>query len=70
MKPLRQPKTLTLDGARYRLVQPWKAVTGTISEGPFYRRTGEPDSGWLYLPDAGFLHTASGKLAFMHRISA
>lgn len=69
MKPLRQPKKLALGGFSYELVSPWKAVTDVISEGPFYRRVDEPDSGFVYLPDASFLHVKNAPLSFMHRIS-
>jgi hypothetical protein len=69
VKPLRQPKTLTLDGKRYSLVVPWKHIEGPISEGPFYRLRGDKSSS-LFLPDARYLHTATGKLEFMHRIQS
>lgn len=69
MKPIRQPKTLTLDGIRYRLVLPWRHIGGSISEGPFYSKVGDT-SGDLYLPDAGFLHTKDGTLQFLHRLPA
>jgi hypothetical protein len=68
MKPLRQPKTLTLGGTKYKLAIPWRAVSDAISEGPFYRRVGEPDSGYAYMPDAGFLHVKGSPLSFMHRV--
>lgn len=67
MTPKRQPKTLSLGGKLYVLVVPWKHIEGPISEGPFYRLRGDK-SGQLFLPDARYLHTATGKLEFMHRI--
>ena len=70
MKPLRQPKTLTLDGVKFTRVSIWKQISETISDGPFYRRVGEPDSGYLYMPDAGYLHVKGSPLSFMNRIKA
>lgn len=64
---MKHPKSLKVNGRRYRLAVPFKRVSESITEGPFYS-TVPKQEGVLWLPDAAYLSGIRARPTEMHRI--
>lgn len=66
--PKRFPKSLLVNGRRYRLAEPYQDLGNGKSVGPLYR-TVPREAGVLWMPDVSFVTGIRARPVEMHRIS-
>jgi len=66
---MKQPKTLTVNGSRYRLVTPYRMIDADIgkSVGPHYAKV-PAVAGMVFMPDSPYLLGLVSRPSTMHPI--